>query len=159
MNTALPQWVTVDATAPITITVKRKDIKNGVVGDPAHCAIALAALRLPDVTEARIFRTKAWLMREPKDGARTIELFNLDRVGRIFIRAIDATGGAEPVAVTLLPRAKSETREGIKAKNERRRARRMAGIPVNPKYHNHGGARGSMTLAGVRRGTGAVPTP
>ncbi len=153
-NPSPVQYMTVDATSPVSVHVGQKAITAGVPGDPEHCAIAIAARRsIRGAVAVRVFRSSVWVETKGDGGKAVITLYNLDGAGRNLVASMDTTKTASPTRIALLPRPKSSQQAARRVQNARRAARVKAGIPANPKYHSAGGAKGTArTLAGVRRG-------
>jgi len=56
-----------DADAPVMLRIRAADTKTGTK-DPNNCAAAKAAKRLPGVSEARIYRSRAYLLHKSPEG-------------------------------------------------------------------------------------------
>ena len=96
-----------DLTKPLKLVISDDDCKRGSTKNPSSCAAALAACRLPKVTEARVhigrvflnISNKYWL-RGKTPGALRTEIVSFDRGAKF-----------EPGEYTIRPIAPSERKD------------------------------------------------
>lgn len=88
----------VDATRPLPVKITDADIKKGNTKDPASCAAALACLRKPACTEARVHIGRTYL----KQGNKWVR-YQTPRSLRSEIIAFDRGGSFAPGDFVLKP--------------------------------------------------------
>ena len=64
-----------DAKKPTVLHVRPADIAAGTPKDPINCAAAKTAVRLPDVIEARVYRSRAYLLKQNQNGKKYWERY------------------------------------------------------------------------------------
>ena len=85
----------VDATRPFELEITAKDTWKGRK-DPWNCAAAVTALRSPDVIEARVYRSKAYLLFKLPSGKKRWVRYSTSPNLRVEIIAFDRGGKFEP---------------------------------------------------------------
>ena len=84
-----------DANRPARLHITARDCLTGQ-RDPAGCAAAKAACRIPGVLEARIYRSRSYLLHRRRDGTKYWERFQTPGALRSEMIAIDRGGRFEP---------------------------------------------------------------
>ena len=84
-----------DATAPLLLHITRADATSGQK-DPGKCAAAKAAKRTPGVIEARIYRTRSFLLVQNKAGEKSWRRYNTPNSIRNEIISFDRGARFEP---------------------------------------------------------------
>lgn len=88
-----------DATKPLILHIREADCKSGKK-DPSGCAAAKAACRIDGVIEARVYRTRTYLLMQSK-GKKVWKRHNTPNSIRNELIAFDRGGSFEPDDYTL----------------------------------------------------------
>ena len=157
-------YISRDATKPLTINVIEQDIKNAVPGDGYKCVLSQAVRRQYGWFDIVLFRTVAYVRRSE----RSIPLrYAVSASTRDALIAWDAFGRWRPIKVTLIPprfaislkKLRSETRRKTENAAQRKRYAQDRQAARNGRQH----ARrtytrpDALTLLGVRNGQGVRP--
>lgn len=92
----------VDATKPLPIKITDNDVENGNTKDPGGCAAALACMRKPTCTEARVHIGRTYL----KEGGRWVR-YKTPAALRSEIISFDRGADFQPDTYVLVPMSKS----------------------------------------------------
>lgn len=112
-----------DATRPVVLHIRDADARSGKK-DPGNCAAAKAACRIEGVIEARIYRTRSYLlMQDSRTEKKFWKRFNTPGAIRNELIAFDRGGTFQPDDYQL----------GVITPNERIGSERTRGAPTGPK--------------------------
>jgi hypothetical protein len=108
-----------DANKPIRLHIRDADTKLGKKHSPEGCAAALSACREPGVLEARVYRTRTYLLRKDAKGKKKWERYNTPNALRGEIIAFDRGGTFQADDYTL-GRVQESERLGARRHNSPR---------------------------------------
>lgn len=158
-----------DATDRVLVVVTRSDVVNAKKANSKHCALARAALRLPDVNAAYFFRSCAFIeyqnamVKYQLPSSVQKEIVSFDRAG-VFAAGIYQLSPISPMK-TAAQRAKYD-RKRNKARRQANKAKTSAHLPpldqrefqkaLSAIASNHLGKR---TVSGIQRADAPIPLP
>ena len=97
----------VDADKPVVLHIRDADTKTGKK-DPEKCAAAKAACRIPGVVEARVYRTRTFLLMQNKQGKKQWKRYQTPDSIRNEVIAFDRGGSFEPDDYVMKPVAERD---------------------------------------------------
>lgn len=112
-----------DLTKPLKLIISQEDCRKGNTKAPSSCAAALAAMRLPKVSEARVhigrvflkIDNKYWLRGKTPNALRT-EIISFDRGGKF----VPGEYSIRPLSPSDKPSGKRQGTEDTTSRNKRR---------------------------------------